>query len=93
MVGQIPQNDPSFHATLVSECLSRMLESPIQLSLLPWRIQTQISFFLERSLAREMVSFALGEFSSMAVGFTGLWIRMQKSLDKEEGEKTKPEAL
>lgn len=38
-------------------------------------------------------SSALGEFSSAAVSFTGLWIRMQESLDKEEGEKTKPEAL
>lgn len=38
-------------------------------------------------------SSALGEFSSMEVGFTGLWIRMQESLDKEEGEKTKPEAF
>lgn len=28
MVGQIPQNDPSFHATLVSECLSRRYGDP-----------------------------------------------------------------
>lgn len=30
---------------------------------------------------------ALGAFSSTAVSFTGLLIRMQESLDKEEGKK------
>lgn len=40
MVDQIPQSDLSFHTTCVSECLPKMLETPIQLSLLPGRIQT-----------------------------------------------------
>lgn len=40
MVGQVPRSDPSLHTTLVSECSHRMLETHIQLSLLPGRVQT-----------------------------------------------------
>lgn len=65
MMGQIPQSDPFLHDSLVSECSPRLLETHVQLSVLPGRIQTKISLFPERSLPRELVTLHWVRFPAL----------------------------